>query len=157
MGGWLRQLALNAQVRAGLSAAIVVWAVIAALALALALIFLLLAAFIWLADRYDSVLAGLVLGLFFVLLALIAGLACIMLRRGNIERARVELELRQRESAGVNLFDPKLLAMGYQVGQAIGWRRLASLAAVGLLAAAIAKEWRGHTQTTEQETKPGDS
>ena len=138
MSGWLRHFALNAQVRTGFSAAFVVAAVIAAIAAALALIFLLIAAFIWLADRYDAFIAGLVLGLAFALLALFALLACMMIRRRNMERARLELATR---SSNTNWLDPKLLAVGYQIGQAIGWRKLASLAAVGLVAAGLAKEW----------------
>src|ERR1700730_5422574 len=53
MEAWLRQLALNAQLRTGLGAAVVMWGAAAVLGAALALIFLLIAAFVWLADRYD--------------------------------------------------------------------------------------------------------
>jgi hypothetical protein len=62
-----------------------------------------------------------------------------MIRRRNMERARLELAARSSAS----LLDPKLVQMGWQVGQAIGWRRLASLAAVAVLAAGVAKEWSG--------------
>jgi len=141
MGGWLRQIALNAQLRAGLGASTVIWAALAAIASALALFFILIAAFIGLSDRYDTVAAGFVLGALFLGIALIAIFACILTRRRNIERARRELEL--RNSTNANLLDPRLIAMGYQVGQAIGWRRLAALAAVGLLAAGLAREWIG--------------
>jgi predicted MFS family arabinose efflux permease len=55
-----------------------------------------------------------------------------------------------RKSAGPSLLDPKLMAMGYQVGQAIGWRRIASLAAVGLLAAGLTREWLSHRQDVPQ-------
>jgi hypothetical protein len=155
MGGWLRQIALNAQVRAGLSADTVIWAVVATIASTVALIFLLIAAFIWLSDRYDTVTAGLVLGIFFLAVALIAIFACIVARRRNIERARLELELRR--SANASLLDPKLMAVGYQVGQAIGWRRVASLAAVALLAAGLAKEWLSHRQAMAQGDNEADA
>jgi hypothetical protein len=155
MGGWLRQIALNAQVRAGLSADSVMWAAVAAMASTVALIFLLIAAFIWLSDRYDTVIAGLVLGIIFLVVALIAIFACVVVRRRNIERARLELEVRR--SANANLLDPKLMAVGYQVGQAIGWRRLASLAAVGLLAAGLAKEWLSHRQGMAEDEDEADS
>jgi hypothetical protein len=144
MGGWLRQIALNAQVRAGLGADTVIWAAVAGVASTVALIFLLIAAFIGLSDRYDMVIAGLVLGIFFLAVALIAIYACVVVRRRNIERARLELEV--RKNANASLLDPKLMAVGYQVGQAIGWRKVASLAAVGLLAAGLAKEWLSHRQ-----------
>jgi hypothetical protein len=141
MGGWLRQIALNAQLRAGLGVGTVIWAALAAIASALALLFLLIGAFIWLSDRYDTVTAAVVLGVLFLATALIAMLACVLTRRRNIERARRELELRRSSTA--NLLDPKLMAMGYQVGQAIGWRRLATLAAVAVLAAGLTREWLG--------------
>jgi hypothetical protein len=138
MSGWLRHFALNAQVRTGFGSQVVVWAVIAAVASTVALVFLLIAAFVWLADRYGSLTAGLVLGGVFIVIALIAIVACLIARRRNMERARLELAARGSDTSWL---DPKVLAMGFQIGQAIGWRRLASLAAVGLLAAGLAKEW----------------
>jgi hypothetical protein len=67
--------------------------------------------------------------------------ACVLVRRRNIQRAQRELEV--RKAADASLLDPKLLAVGYQIGEAIGWRRLASLVAAGLLAAGVAREWTG--------------
>jgi hypothetical protein len=139
MGGWLRYFTLNAQARTGFSPQVIIWAVIAAVSAALALIFLCLVVFLWLAERYDPVIAGSLLCFFFVLVALLALLAGVLARRRNKERAR--LELSARSQAG--WFDPKLMAVGMQVGQAIGWRRLISLAAVAVLAAGLAKEWSG--------------
>jgi hypothetical protein len=137
MSGWLHYFTLKAQARAGLSPQVAVWGIIAAVAAVIALVFFLIAAFIWLADRYNPLTAGLVLGGVFVLVALIALIACVVIRRNNMERARLELAAR----SSTNFLDPKLMGMGFQIGQAIGWRRLASLAAVGLLAAGLAKEW----------------
>ena len=152
MGGWFRQIALNAQVRAGLSAGIAIWAAVAVVALAVALTFLLLAAFLWLTDRYDAVIAGLVLGTAFLALALITILGCVMARRRNIERARQELEMRRHAtSVQATLLDPKLMAMGLQMGRAIGWRKLAPLAVVALIAAGLAREWLGHRQGTAED------
>jgi hypothetical protein len=155
MDGWLRQLALNAQLRAGLGASAVVWAVVAASASTLALLFLLLAAFVWLSHRYDTMTAGVVLGILFLAIGLIAIFACVLTRRRNIERARRELEL--RGSAATSLLDPKLIAMGYQVGQAIGWRRLTALAGVGVLAAGLAREWRGRQQRSARDDNTGSA
>jgi hypothetical protein len=149
MGGWLRQIALKAQLRAGVSGDIAIWVAAAAIALPAAFAFFVLAAFVWLRHRYGAVTAGLVLGGCFLVIALLAILACVIARRRNIERARVELEMRQRANA--NLLDPNLMAMGYQIGQAIGWRKLASLAAVALVTAGIAREWLGRRQSP-----PGD-
>jgi hypothetical protein len=151
MSGWLRHFALNAQVRTGFDSQVVVWAIIATVASTVALVFLLTAAFVWLADRYDALTAGLVLGGIFVLIALIAVIACTVTRRRNMERAR--LELAARSSANANWLDPKLLGVGFQIGQAIGWRKLAAMAAVGVVAAGLAKEWlsRGGTPPTSDE------
>src|SRR5712691_7599382 len=151
MSGWLRHFALNAQLRIGWSGAFVIWAIIAAIASMVALVFLLLAAFIWLADRYDALIAGLVLACFFILIALIAIVACLIARRRNMERARLELAAR---SSNTNWLDPKLMAMGFQIGQAIGWRKLASLAAVGLLAAGLAREWSGRDKPPAEDDAP---
>src|SRR6516162_8315108 len=103
MRGWLRYFALNAQVRTGVSGWVLVLAIIAAAA----------AVFVWLADLYDALTAGVVLGCAFALIALIALVACLMTRRRNMERARLELAARNRTS----WFDPKLVAMGLQIGQ----------------------------------------
>jgi anti-sigma-K factor RskA len=39
------------------------------------------------------------------------------------------------------------MAVGVQVGQAIGWRRIAALAAVAVLAAGVAQEWSGRKKS----------
>src|SRR2546428_8317764 len=132
MRGWLRYFALNAQLRTGLSAAVLISAIIAAVAAVGAATFLLVALFVWLADLYDGVIAGVVIGCAFALIALIALLAALMTRRRNMERARVELAARRS-----NLFDPKLAAVAMQIGQAIGWRRLCSLIGSAALLARV--------------------
>jgi MFS superfamily sulfate permease-like transporter len=143
MSGWLRYFALKAQVRTGFSSPVLIWAIVAAVAAAVAVIFLLVAAFVWLADIYDGLIAGVVMGCAFALIALIALVACLMTRRRNMERARLELAARSS-----SWFDPKLVATGLQIGQAIGWRRLASLAALAVLAAGLTKEWSGRDDSS---------
>jgi len=150
---WLRYFTLNAQARTGFSSQVAVWAAIAAVAAAIGMVFLLIAAFIWLADRYDSLTAGLVGGAF-VFVAVIALMACLITRRRNIARAR--LELAARSSAGANWLDPKLLGIGFQVGQTIGWRKLVLLGAAGLLAAGVAREWFGRDgEPPDSDDPPG--
>jgi hypothetical protein len=101
------------------------------------LVFLCIAAFVWLADRYDAVTAGLVMaGAFFVVM-LVAVVCLLWSRRRAIARARLELAAR----SNANWLDPRLLGIGLQIGRAIGWRRLASLAAVAILVAGLSKEW----------------
>ena len=47
------------------------------------------------------------------------------------------------------------MAIGYQIGQTIGWRKLVSLAAVGLLAAGLAREWLGRDKSpADDEDEP---
>jgi len=152
MRGWLRYFALNAQVRTGVSGPVLVLAIIAAAAAGAAVVFLLVAAFVWLADVYDSLTAGVVLGCAFALIALIALLACLMTRRRNMQRARLELAARSSTS----WLDPKLMAVGVQIGQAIGWRRLASLAALAVLAGAAAKEWPARAKPAEGDAADDD-
>ena len=153
MRGWLRYFALNAQVRTGVSGWVLVLAIIAAAAAAAAVVFLLVAAFVWLADLYDALTAGVVLGCAFALIALIALLACLMTRRRNMQRARLELAARNSAS----WLDPKLAAVGVQIGQAIGWRRLASLAALAVLAGSVAKEWSARAKPAEDDAAEDDA
>ena len=56
MSGWLRYFALNAQARTGFELPGRRLGVIAAVASTVALVFLLIAAFVWLADRYDRLI-----------------------------------------------------------------------------------------------------
>ncbi|MET0537237.1 MAG: hypothetical protein ABWZ64_04680 [Xanthobacteraceae bacterium] len=152
MGGWFRYLALNAQSRAGLSANAVIWGAVAALAAALAFILFTVAAFLWLADRYHPVVAGLVLGGIFFLVALIAAALCFATRARNIARARTELA--EQKAANAAWLDPKLVAAGLQMADGIGWRRLGSLAVVALIAAGLAYEWRGQKSPPNDKTEP---
>ncbi len=150
MNGWLRYLARNAQARTGISIQVAVWLAVAAVAAASAFAFLCLAAFLWLANRYDGLIAGLLLGGFFLLIAAIALLASLLARHRIRQRARLELAARRQ----ANWLDPKLLAVGYQLGQAIGWRRLVSLAAVAVLAAGVTREWLGRDQAGADGDQP---
>jgi hypothetical protein len=139
MGDWLRHIMLNAKARTGFGPQLVVWFLIAMVSLALALGFLCTAAFVWLASRTDTVTAGLILGGVFLLVAIIAAVAGWIARLRNIERARRELAARSH----ANWLDPKFLAVGIEIGRTLGWRRIMTLAAVGLLAAGLGKEWFG--------------
>jgi chromate transport protein ChrA len=106
-------------------------------------VFLLIAVFISLANRYDSVIAGLVLAGAFAVIALVAIATCLFARNRNKERAQVALVERSNHATWL---DPKLATAAFQIGQTIGWRRLASLSAVALVAAGLAREWSGHNE-----------
>ena len=62
MSGVLHHFALTAKTRTGFSAGIVVWAIVAAISIAATIIFLLIAGFFAIAQRCDTVIAGLALG-----------------------------------------------------------------------------------------------
>src|SRR6266545_54154 len=112
MRGWLRYFTLNAQSRTGLSVAVLTWAFI----------------------------AGVILGCAFALIALIGLVTCLIIRRRNMERARLELAARSS-----NWFDPKFLAVAAQIGQTIGWRRLAASAARASCASSFIRRTRSST------------
>jgi len=153
MSGWLRYFVLRAQASTGFSSPIVIWAVIAVVAAVVAAVFLLVAAFVWLSEIYDGLVAGLLLGGLFALIALIALVTAVLVRRRNMERARLELASRSSTS----FLDPKLMAVGMQVGQAIGWRRIAALVAVAVLAAGVAQEWSGRKKSGDDKEDEDDA
>jgi hypothetical protein len=152
MAGWLRYLELKAQAKTGLSSAVVVWAVIAILCAATTFGLLIFSAFIWLAGRYSPLTAALVLTGFFLLLAILAGVLCLLSSRRTVERAQVELASRQ----STPWLDPKMLGIGLQIGRAVGWRQLLPLIAIGLLTTGLAKEWFGHERSAETDDDEGD-
>lgn len=141
MNSFLHHLMLTAQVRTGFSPQGLICAAVAALSAAIAVGFGLLAAFILLAQRAGSLTASLTLAGLFLAIAVIAGLMVLLIRRRAIARAQRELAARR----STDWFDPRLLAVGLQVGQAVGWRRLMTVAAVGVLAVGAAKEWAEHS------------
>lgn len=139
MGDWLRHIVLSAKARTGFGTGLVVCYVIAALAIVLAVVFLCVAAFVWLENRYDGIVAGLILAGFFIAIAFVLLVAAALGRRRAMERARLELAARS-QAAWLN---PKMLSLGMEIGRAIGWRRIVTLGAVGVLAAGLGKEWTG--------------
>jgi hypothetical protein len=151
MGDWLRHIALSAKAKTGFGPQLVVCFVIAAVSLAVALVFLCAAAFVWLASRTDAVTAGLLLGGVFLLVAIIAAFAGWIARLRNMERARRELAARSH----AGWLDPKFLAVGIEIGRTLGWRRIMTLAAVGFLAAGLGKEWIGAVGKKSESRDPG--
>lgn len=145
MGGWVRYLQLQAKAKSGLSAAVLVWAVIALLGLAAALVFLTGAAFIWLSARYDALTAAFVLAGGFFLIALVAALGCYAAHRSAVTQARLALAERKHQP----WLDPAMLGLGFQIGRSIGWNRLLSLGAVAVLAVGLGREWFGHKAPQE--------
>ena len=135
--GLVQNLRLRAEARTGLSSAVVVFALIAATAAVVAFVFFVFAAFIWLAERYSPLTAALIVAGAFVLIAILCALGAVLSQRRTSERAKRALALRSQSP----WFDPATLGIAMQLGRTIGLRRIAPLAAAGVLAAALAKEW----------------
>jgi hypothetical protein len=141
ISGWLRHIELTVKSKTGLGADVLVWALVAVLGGAATLGFFISAAFIGLAERYGSLTAALALGGLFLAITIMALACCLATQRRNVASAKLELTARRHAP----WLDPKFVGVGMQIGRAIGWRRLVPLAAVGVLAAGIAKEWFGRS------------
>src|SRR5262249_17679845 len=110
MGGWRRYLELKAQAKIGLSSGLFVWALLAVVFGVLTAGFVLLIAFIWLAERYDVLTAAIALAGLFLLATIIAAISCLWSRRRTIEQA--ELALGARRNA--LWLDPKVRAAQFK-------------------------------------------
>lgn len=139
MKGWLDYAALMARAKTGANAAAAIWSVIAAITMLATAICLSVAAYVFIADRYDSLTAALVLAGFYSALALVAVLCAVLIRRRTITRAHRELAVRSAPWPG-----PRLLAIGIKIGTSLGWKKSVPIALIGIFAAGIAREWSGH-------------
>jgi hypothetical protein len=139
MGNWRRYLELQLQAKSGMSSALVIGGLLGLLSAAITFVFFLIAAFVWLAKRYDSLIAGLGLSIFFLLITITMLAYSLWLRRHTIQQA--ELALAARRTAP--WLDPKLIGGAVQLGRAIGLRNMLPLLAIGILAAGAATQWLG--------------
>jgi hypothetical protein len=142
MNGWLRHLELTIKSRTGVSSGTLVWGLLAVLCAAVTSGFFIFAAYIALAERYGALTAALGLGALFLLTTIIALVCCLSSQRRTVAGAKLALAARSHAP----WLDPKLIGVGVQIGRTIGWRRIVPLAAVGVLAAGIAKEWLGRNR-----------
>jgi hypothetical protein len=99
VGGLRKYLQLQAQARSGLSSGLLAWGLLAIVFGTLTAAFILLIAFIWLAERYEPLIAASVLAGFFLLVTIIALFCLLRSRRRTIERAELALAAR-RQTAG---------------------------------------------------------
>jgi MFS family permease len=150
MSALLHHLALIAKSRSGLGASVIIAYLVAAVALVTALVFGCVALLVWLADRYGAQAATLIMAGGFLLLAVIAALAGSIARSRRMARARLELAASRR----AGLLDPRLLSVGLEVGRTLGWRRIIALAAAGLFAAGLAREWSNRERKEAEPTPP---
>lgn len=147
--GVVQNLWLRAEARTGLSAAVVIFALVAAIAVATAFVFFVLAAFIWLAEAYSPLTAALIVAMAFMLIAIGGGLGAVFAQRRTSEHARRTLAVRSQSP----WLDPATLGIAIQIGRSIGLRRIAPLVAAGFLAATLAKEWFRDRPDSEGEAR----
>jgi hypothetical protein len=147
VGGLRKYLQLQAQARTGLSSGLLVWALLGLVFGTLTAAFVLLIAFIWLAERYEPLTAAAVLAGFFLLVTIVALFCSLRSRRRTIEQAELALAARRQAA----WFDPKVVAGAIQASRGIGWRRLVPLLALGILAASLGMERSGAKQKTDSE------
>jgi len=140
----MREITLAIQARNGVSVAVVVWLAIMAVALLATFVFLCVAAYDWLALRYDPVIAGLIMTAVFVAIAVIAAIAAAIVRRRV--RQRAILARAAKTQAPPWLLDPRVLGVAMQAGRSLGWERIVPVAILGFLAAQWARERRDKSQ-----------
>ena len=143
MGGLRKYLALQAQTRTGLSSGLLIWAALVVVFGTLTAVFIPLIAFIWLAERFNPLIAAVALAGFFLLVTIVALICCLRSRRRTIERAELALAARRHTV----WLDPKLIGGAIQASRTVGWRKLVPLLAVGLVAAGVGMEWFGRDKT----------
>jgi len=146
MGNWRRYLELQLQAKSGMSSALVIGGLLGLLSAAITFVFLLIAAFVWLAKRYDPLIAGLGLGAFFLLITIVALAYSLWLHRRTIQQAEAALAARRTAP----WLDPKLLGGAFQLSRAIGLRKMLPLLAIGVLAAGAASQWVGRDRADFQ-------
>ena len=143
MGGLRKYLALQAQTRTGLSSGLLIWAALVVVFGTLTAVSIPLIAFIWLAERFNPLIAAAALAGFFLLVTIVALICCLRSRRQTIERAELALAARRHTV----WLDPKLVGGAIQASRTVGWRKLVPLLAVGLVAAGVGMEWFGRDKT----------
>ena len=131
--------------KTGLGSSLFIWALLAATFAILTAAFILLVAFIWLAERYDPLRAAAALAGFFLLVTIIALICCLLSRRRTMERAELALAARRNATLG----------RAIQVSRAVGWRKLLPLLAVGVLAAGTGMEWFGRDRPQVESEQNG--
>jgi hypothetical protein len=137
MGGIGHYFALVAKSRTGLGPNVVILGLLALITAAAAVIFFVVAGYIVLADTYSPLTAALILGGAFLLLAILAAVLCLMAQRRVVQHAKVALAAR----TSAMWLEPKMLAVGVDLVRSIGLRRLVPLAAIGVIAGGLAREW----------------
>jgi hypothetical protein len=135
-----REITLAIQAKSGASGAVLIWTGVIAVALLTTFVFLCVAAFEWLASRYDGVTAGLIMAGGFAVLAVIAAVISALVRRRVRERAILARAAKAHTPSW--LLDPRLLATAVEAGKSIGWQRILPVVLLGVMAAQWSRESR---------------
>jgi hypothetical protein len=136
-----REITLAIQAKNGMSGAVAVWMAIIAVASLAAFVFLCVSGYTFLAQRLDTIIAGLIMAGIFVVIALLAAIITALVRRRVRERA---ILARAARAHAPWLLDPRVLGVAVEAGRSIGWQRLIPVALVGFMAAQWAREYREH-------------
>jgi hypothetical protein len=139
-----REITLLIQARSGLSTSVIASAIVILVALLVAFAFLCVAAYVWLAVQFGNVFAGLIMAGVFIVIALVAAIACAAARRNARERAILARAARAHSPSW--LLDPKVLGAAVDAGRTIGWQRIVPVALLAFLAAQWAREYRDKSE-----------
>ncbi len=121
--------------KTGVSSGLIVFAVIAALSAIMAFVFACVVAFIWLSQRFTTFEAAGILAGSFLALAVVTAIAALVIRQRNMHRASLAL----RAQASALLAEPRVMAAGYQIGRALGWKTVLPVALVALAIFGVAR------------------
>jgi hypothetical protein len=103
---------------------VALWGTMAAASATVGVLFLLIALFLWLADRYDVVTACVVLGLLFVMLALAGALGfALTSRRAEVRSLQRRTSTPTQSTSTQWWHDPRVLAGGLEIVRLLGTRR----------------------------------
>jgi hypothetical protein len=134
----IQNLVVKVKARTGASEELVLWVFVAAILSVIAIVFLSVAAYAWLAGLYGGAMAGAAVGCFHVLAAASVLTRCIVLRRRNKALALAEIKTIAKQPAWWT--DPGVLAIGLEIAKIIGWRKLSPFVAAGVLAVTLSSE-----------------
>jgi len=146
MSGIANYLALTVKAKTGLGTDVIAWGAVAFVGSVASLIFIIVTGYIVLADAYSPLTAALVLAAAFLLVAILAAVLCVSAQRRVSEQSRVALAAR----TSALWFEPKMLGVAMDTVRAIGLKRIVPIAAVGILAGGLAREWMTANKAREE-------
>jgi heme/copper-type cytochrome/quinol oxidase subunit 2 len=129
---------------------------IAAAAGIAAFLFLVIAAFLWTQQHYDTIVACGVAGGLFLLVAVVA-LTVLAVSRRRTARAEEKAEEANSSSIPAWLADPATLLMALQIVRSVGLGRLVPLALAAITALGAANLVKSPARANKRRTESGES